>query len=173
MQAETERCRNKPCSCAFPTLDAIRLHLNCSRKMFSSTPHDTACFVYPVVRQAPNKLLRPFFGPWILFADVDVPGVGVLFGSPVIEIPRCKPHSAAFGTITPPDRVVLLTALTAEYQGQQHPFAVIGYKLQTVKRNMSCEFWFGGGINSIATADELVNAEGKHRQARILSLIHI
>src|SRR5690606_6257003 len=65
-----------------------------------------------------------------------------------------------------PRRVVLVPALTAESQGEEHclPFPA-GRELLGVHRHEALARVLGCGVDSVALADELVQPEGEQRPA--------
>src|SRR6202011_6042703 len=117
--------------------------------------HSRAVFFEPLVRQ-------PFLecvlvkGPGILLAIVQESRSPVAIELVVQfardELPILQAHA-----------VILLAALAAKDQRQKDALAISRHKLLALQRQMA--LWFERGVDGIALADKLVQAEGERRQA--------
>ena len=66
----------------------------------------------------------------------------------------------------PADPVVLLAALAAEHQRQQHSLPVAGDELLPLEREVPLGLGLQRRVDGIAATDELVQSEGERRDGR-------
>lgn len=74
-------------------------------------------------------------------------------------------EQARFRILILSDALILLAASPAEYQGEHDLVSLAGDELLSLEGQMPLVFLVQGGVNGIAAADELMEAEGKDRKA--------
>ncbi len=63
--------------------------------------------------------------------------------------------------------VVLLSALAAEHERQEHAASVPGHELLSLKRHVPFIFGLNGRVHGVTATDELVESEGEAREASL------
>ena len=104
-------------------------------------------------------------GPRIGRIEVEIPGLIILFPSPISQLARLKNTHMRF-VLAPADAIVFLAACPAESQGKQ---GLLGRRARgeplPIDRNIAVLLIANGCIDRIAAADELVQAEGEGRES--------
>jgi hypothetical protein len=103
--------------------------------------------------------------PRVVGAEEEEAGLGV----PVLRAIRrlARLVGARRRLVAAADAVVLLPALAAEDEGQEDATPVSRHEPLTVDGDVPLVFRLDGGVDGVAPADELVDAEGEGRVARL------
>lgn len=104
-------------------------------------------------------------GPRAVRAEVEVSRHPALV-RPVGQVALPEDRRAARPVGRQPDAVILLPALPAEHQREQHlGLVAAGDELLPLDRQVPLGLGLQGGVHAVAAADELVEAEGERRAA--------
>jgi hypothetical protein len=95
------------------------------------------------------------FRPGVIAAEVEVARLAV-GGGAVGQVTGQVRRLAGRNVLAQPHRVVLLAALAAEHQGQQHLVPVVRHEPLTVDGQVAVGLGLQGGVDRVAAADELV-----------------
>src|SRR5207249_4154102 len=100
-------------------------------------------------------------GPRVGYAGVEKADRFIIFTRAVGQLAAGEHALARLGITPDRDAVVLLPALTAEHEWQEHAAAVARHVLLAVQGEVARSFGFEGAVDGVASADELVQPESE------------